>query len=90
LHQPQLRIKKPKLLRSNPLRLSLIKHGTRPSDIEFEDEDILVQSRRENLAVIKTKKFIDPDPDAELRDDIKFRLFLARQLAMMKYKEKWG
>lgn len=81
------RIKKPKLLRSNPLRLSLIKHGTQPGDVNFEDEDILIQTRKENLAVIKTKKFTDPDPDAELRDDITFRLFLARQLAIMKYRE---
>jgi hypothetical protein len=80
------RIKKPKLLRSNPLRLSLIKHGTQPSDIDFDDEDILVSSRRPEYRVVKPKQ----DSDDELSDHVKFRLFLARQLAMMKYKEKWG
>jgi hypothetical protein len=80
-HRPKLAIKKPKLLRSNPLRLSLIKQGTQPSDIDFDDEDILVETRRQVHKV-------QADPDEELSDYVKFRLFLARELAMAKYRKK--
>jgi hypothetical protein len=83
-HQPQ-RIRKPKLLRSNPLRLGLIRQGTRPSDIEFDDEDIIVSTRRATIAV-----FDIPGPDDELSDYVLDRLQLAREMAMLKYQEKWG
>ena len=33
-------------------------------------------------------KVVDEDP--ELSDHVKFRLWLARQLALAKYKEKWA
>ena len=83
-HQPQ-RIRKPKLLRSNPLRLGLIRQGTRPSDIGFDDEDIIVATRRSAIAV-----FDPPGPDDELSDYVLDRLQLARAMAMLKYRENWG
>lgn len=83
-HQPP-RIRKPKLLRSNPLRLGLIRQGTLPSDIGFDDEDIIVATRRSVIAVFDT-----PGPDDELSDYVLDRLQLARMMAMAKYDEKWG
>jgi hypothetical protein len=81
------RIRKPKLLRSNPLRLSLIKlSDLEPSDIVIEDEDIYVGYRRPGL--VPEKKLYAPDE--ELPDHIKWRLFLARQVALMKYREVRG
>ena len=79
-HQQKLRIKKPKLLRSNPLRKSLLLSG---DDYGFliDDEDIYVQYRRPE---IQDKDALD---DEELSDYVKFRLFLARQLALAKFRE---
>ena len=85
LLQHQLRIRKPKLLRSNPTRLTLIRHGTRPSDISFDDEDIIVDTRRSRML-----EPVLPDPGDELSDYVLHRLQLARELAMLKYKEKWA
>jgi hypothetical protein len=87
-HQPP-RIKKPKLLRSNPLRKSLIISGVNPSELDgINDEDIYVGYRRESFE-LKVQK--DPDEiDNDLSDYVKFRLFLARQLALMKYHEVHG
>ena len=87
MHQlhPAPRIRKPKLLRSNPLRLGLISQGTRPSDIGFDDEDIIVSTRRSTI--------VEPaplGPDDELSDYVLARLQLAREMAMLKYREKWG
>jgi hypothetical protein len=35
-------------------------------------------------------KIITIDDDKDLSDHIKFRLWLARHIALMKYKEKWA
>lgn len=52
----------------------------------ISDEDIYVGYRRPELV-----KGTDlSDPDADLPEDIKWRLFLARQLAMARYREIWG
>jgi hypothetical protein len=78
----KLAIKKPKLLRSNPLRKSLIVSGVDPSDIDgITDEDIYVSYRRPELVKIDYKD------DDDLSEDIQWRLFLARQLALLKYRE---
>ena len=72
-----------KLLRSNPLRKSLILEG---NDLGFtiDDESIHRGFRRPEIA------FDHIDNDDDLSDEIKWRLFLARQLALLKYKEKWA
>lgn len=85
LLQPQPRIQKPKLLRSNPLRLTLIRHGSRPSDIGFDDEDIIADTRRSRII-----EPVSPDSGDELSDYVLARLQLAREMAMAKYDEKWG
>ena len=76
------RIPKPKIFRSNPLRKTLILNGSDPFDT-VDDEDYLPSYRREN-------KFKNPNPDNDLSDYVKWRLFLARQLALFKYRKKFG
>lgn len=75
--------KKPKLLRSNPLRLSLIRTGNDPYNVP-DDEDILNGYRPHRLKLRRI------DDDTELSPYVKFRLFLARQMALAKYKEVHG
>ena len=79
-------IKKPKLLRSNPLRKSLILGGSNPANV-VEDEDVYVGYRRLELAKVPYQAEDDDEP---LPEDIQWRLFLARQMAMMKYRETRG
>ena len=73
-------IKKPKLLRSNPLRKSFIVNGI---DTDIDDEDLITVYRRKH-EFNDLRNQID---DMELSDEIKFRLFLARVKALQKYKE---
>jgi hypothetical protein len=76
-------IKKPKLLRSNPYRLIAIKTwGLDPNNVLIGDEDILVNSRR---IILKIQTSLINDE--ELTDYVKVRLFLARELAMSKYRK---
>jgi hypothetical protein len=85
LVQPQqkLTIKKPKLLRSNPYRLIAIRTwGLDPNQVLVDDEDILVNSRR---IILKIENSLHDDED--LTDYVQLRLFLARELAMSKYRE---
>ena len=80
--QEKPRIKKPKLLRSNTLRYYLINyHGWHPTDLLIEDEDIILNNRR--LRIIDLK-IVD-----KLSEYVKLRLWLARQLALLKFDEKW-
>ena len=76
-------IKKPKLLRSNPYRLIAIRYwGLDPNNVLIGDEDILVNSRRIILRIETSLH-----DDEELSDYVKLRLFLAREMAMSKYRE---
>ena len=80
---PKPTIKKPKLLRSNPYRLIAIRTwGLDPNNVLIGDEDILVNSRRIILNI--QTSLIN---DEELTDHVKVRLFLARELAMSKYRK---
>lgn len=77
-HQPK--IKKPKLLRSNPYRkLSLA------NDIDTDIDDEYICSSRN-----RARLHVEEDDNEEVSDYVKWRLFLARQLALLKYQEKWG
>jgi len=67
------------------------------SNLSFDDEDdddaefvqdIHVSYRRPTLVNDQDEK--ETELDGELNDHIKFRLWLARQLALAKYQEKWG
>jgi hypothetical protein len=83
LFQQKLTIKKPKLLRSNPYRLIAIRTwGLDPNQVLVSDEDILVNSRR---IILKIETSLNDNE--ELTDYVKLRLFLAREIAMSKYKE---
>jgi hypothetical protein len=74
-------IKKTKLLRSNPHRFTAINFaGTNPWDT-VEDEDI-IPTRRYRFE-------LKPDSE-ELSSHVRFRLWLARQLAMKKFVETHG
>lgn len=76
------RIKKPKLLRSNPLRYTLIHNlGYNPADIHFDDENIIADARR------KTWK---PSTGIDLPDGVKLRLLEARKRALEAWIKKWG
>jgi hypothetical protein len=75
------RIPKNKLFRSNPLRKSLILGGTDPWDT-VDDEDVIANAYRRPIE----PNTIGNDDD-ELSDHVKFRLWLARQLALKKYYE---
>jgi hypothetical protein len=77
-----LRIKKPKLLRSNPLRFTLIRlNGVNPVDIEFDDEALCTRYQRPKLVKI-------PDlDDEEISAHARIRLVIARVKALQKYRE---
>ena len=65
-------------------------HQPLASDIEHSDDDgydeitFYVAYRRPELVHNKQQ------PDSDLSEHVKFRLWLARQLALAKYQEKWG
>jgi ABC-type oligopeptide transport system substrate-binding subunit len=70
-------------LRSNPYNLVVL--TVNGEEYEYETDDyVYVGYRRPEIV----KDNIDDDSD--LSDEIKWKLFLARQLALLKYKEKWG
>jgi hypothetical protein len=76
--------RKPKLLRSNPYQV--------PSSLDDNDDDLgldddSLQTGYRRPQIVKDKV---PDKDDDISDEIKWRLFLARQLALLKYQEKWG
>ena len=75
------RIPKFKVLRGNPHRISYFLLDD-SEDSFIDDDGIMTPYRRRDLAKIK-------HPDG-LSNNVKWRLFLARQLALLKYKEKWA
>jgi hypothetical protein len=81
-HQQKPKIKKPKLLRSNPARYSLITQGADPNSLEFDDEALYPLHRRVRLVVDK-----NIDNDNDLSDYVKARLLIARVLALKRYRE---
>lgn len=74
-------IKKVKLLRSNPHRFTAIRlMGENPWTV-IDDEDIIPQR--------KYRFKLEQDSD-ELSEHVRFRLWLARQLALKKFVETHG
>jgi hypothetical protein len=79
--------RKPKLLRSNPHRLTaIVINGENPSDVVVDDEDVYVAYRRRDIE----KDLTVYKPDDALPNDIEWKLFLARQVALIKYREVHG
>lgn len=75
------KIPKFKLLRGNPYRIT--HRIIDDSDEDFiDDEGIITSYRRRDLQKI--------EHDDEISDEVQWKLFLARQLALMKYREKFG
>ena len=77
--------KKPKILRSNPLRLSAIKLlDINPIDLP-DDEDLITSS------IHRPKLVKNPfeEDNTELSPEITVRLAVARAKAMSKYREVW-
>lgn len=72
-------IKKPKALRSNPTRYILLNIEDNDDGYFIDDESIYVGYRKPEVV----KKDL-ADDDNDLSEHVKFRLFLARQLALMK------
>ncbi len=78
----------------NLLRKSQLKQTQKPllqrSNFGLDDSDFIVDDEvtfGRNLKARTFGKVVDED---ELSDYVKFRLWLARQRAMAKYKEKWA
>lgn len=75
---PKPVIKKAKLLRSNPHRFTAIRIMGENPWMVIDDEDIITQRRY--------RFKLEPDT-SEFSDHVRFRLWLARQLAMKKFAE---
>jgi len=76
-------------------RKSQLKQTQKPllqrSNFGLEDSDLIIDDEvtfGRNLKAREFGKVVDEDP--ELSDYVRFRLWLSRQLALMKYKEKWA
>lgn len=83
------RISKPKLLRSNPHRIVHFVFADNNDDIEIDDDSKITGYRKRDLQKVKADPTPD-DPDGSITDDIRWRLFLARQVALVKFRESKG
>ena len=70
-----------KLLRSNPYRKAFLLNNKDDTTV-IDDDNVYVGYRRPQI--------VADTFDVDISDTIKWRLFLARQLALLKYDEKWG
>ena len=82
------------LLRKSQLKQTQ-KPLLQPSNLGLEDSDLIIDDEvtyGRNRRSAEFGKLVDEAKadDTELSDQVKFRLWLARQLAMARYKEKWG
>ena len=80
------KIQKPKIFVGNPHKITVFADDREDEFLEFDD--LITTYRREDLQKIHTD--ITADNPEGLSDDIQWRLFLARQLALMKYREVHG
>jgi hypothetical protein len=81
VHANLPRIPKFKLLRGNPHRVTHIIIDDDEDDF-IDDEGIMTAYRRRDLSKIK-------HPD-DISEKVRWKLFLARQLALIKFREKWA
>jgi len=80
------RINKPKIFVGNPHKITIFAEDW--YDDFLDVDDIITSYRREDLQKIHTDS-TDNNPEG-LSEYIQWRLFLARQLALMKYREVHG
>jgi len=86
VHVKVPRIQKPKLFRSNPHRAVHYALTVDQNDeIGIDDDDKITGYRRQDLQRIKTDA--TPKNPEGLSEDIRWRLFLARQAALLMHKE---
>jgi hypothetical protein len=71
--------KKPKLKLKSTLALA----PAEPQESIVIDDDVIFGRNRNRIEIIR-------EHEEKLSDYVRWRLFLARQLALMKYKEKWA
>lgn len=83
------RIAKPKIFRSNPHRAVYYASVEDSDDILIYDDDIYTGYRRETFTKIKTEPTAD-DPDGIITEEIRWKLFLARTAAMVRYHQLHG
>jgi len=76
------RIPKPKLFRTNPHRKAHFLLIDDNNDVFVQDEDLATGYRRRDLNKIEHEDGIS--------ESVRWRLFLARQLALLKYREIHG
>lgn len=61
------------------------------SKFDLDDSDLIIDDELTFGRNLRSRDFGKlVHEDTELSDHVKFRLWLARQLAMAKYKEKWA
>jgi hypothetical protein len=86
--QPSLLIKRPSLpkaslLRSKPVRVIVLDLEDSEVEVEF------VEGLHRGYSRPKVQDDNEDDPDY-VPDHIRWKLFLARQLALIKYRKKWA
>jgi hypothetical protein len=80
------RINKPKIFVGNPHKITMFADDREDDFLEFDD--IITTYRREDLQKIHTD--VTPNNPEGLSEYIQWRLFLARQLALIKHREIHG
>lgn len=80
-----IKLTKPKLFVGSPRQLNADEW-----DYNFLDiDDVITSYRREDLQKVRAVPTKD-DPQGEITEDIRWKLFLARQAALIVHKQKWG
>lgn len=87
-HVKSPRISKPKIFRANPHRASYYASVDDSDDISINDDDIHTGYRREEFKV--RSKSTKDDPEGVITEEIRWRLFLARTAAMIRYHQIHG
>ena len=83
------RIPKPKVFRSNPYRLSVLLRADDSNDIEIDDDSKITGYRKRDFGKVK----VDPspeDPEGLITEEVRWKLFLARTAAMVRYHQLHG
>jgi hypothetical protein len=81
------RIPKPKLFSGKPQRAVIFADDW--DYYSLDTDDVITSYRRRDLDRVKSKPTAD-DPEGDISENIRWKLFLARQAAMIIHKEKWG
>lgn len=88
-HVKVLRVPKPKLFRSNPHRAVHYALTDDDDDIPIDDDTKITGYRKRDLNKVKSKPTVD-DPDGDVTENVRWKLFLARQAALLIHQQKWG